>query len=144
MCETKDLLKRLEEKLFDYLYPYKKMYSSELFEFDVSSSEIFEIFGTYKNFYSSEPNECIILRMSINEENKQICISNIFIPEFMTHQGTGKKIISIVFQLAEQFGYELYLIEMVPSFYNKMIKRQALEVEGYSDVLKIVKETKLT
>lgn len=67
----------------------------------------------------------ILLRASILTDCKQIHIHNIFIPDFMKHKGIGKLIIRLIFEIASKYGYELFVVDMVQSFYKRLIKRNA-------------------
>lgn len=139
-----NLAKEIETELVCFLEPYKEIYNEELFEFTVLRSyDRFEINGKYKNEYdNSKLDDFIMLGMIISSKYKQVQIGNIFLPQFMKHNGIGKKMISKIFGLSEKYGYELYIVDMVDSFYNKMINRGALPCDHY-DAVKIVKETKL-
>lgn len=70
-------------------------------------------------------------------------IKNIFLPNFMKYKGIGKKLIYNLFLISEKENYELFIIEMVNSFYQKMIKRGALPCNNCNDAVQIVSETKL-
>ncbi|SJU48228.1 Uncharacterised protein [Clostridioides difficile] len=55
----------------------------------------------------------------------------------------GKNMISKIFVISEEYGYGLFLVDMVNSFYRGMINRGALPCDDCSDAVEIVKETKL-
>lgn len=70
-------------------------------------------------------------------------ISNIFLPDFMKYKGIGKKLIYNLFVISEKENSELFIIDMVNSFYQRMIKRGALPCDDCDDAVQIVSETKL-
>lgn len=83
-----------------------------------------------------------MLVVTINEEYKQISIPNIYIPETMEHKNIGKTLIYKIFNIAKENGYELFIIDMVPSFYRKLVNRGASRCEQ-EDVVKITENTRL-
>lgn len=82
-----------------------------------------------------------MLVLYINDNN-QIVIPNIYLPETMRKRGLGMKILELIFFIASQHGYELFIIDMVQSFYNKMLKKGALPVEEY-EAVQIINGTRL-
>lgn len=61
----------------------------------------------------------------------------------MKHKGIGKKLIYKIFMISEDVHYELFIVDMVNSFYQRMIKRGALPCNECDDAVQIVSETKL-
>ena len=61
----------------------------------------------------------------------------------MHHKAIGKQMIGILFRLAKQQGYDLFLVDMVNSFYRKMINQGALPCDECDDVVQIVDTTDL-
>lgn len=84
----------------------------------------------------------VLIRVFINEESRKMYISNINLPDFMRHQGIGRKLIKVVYKAATELRYELFITPMTKSFYESMRKRGALECEK-SHMLKIVDSTVL-
>lgn len=82
-----------------------------------------------------------MLVLYINDNN-QIVIPNIYLPETMRKMGLGMKMLELIFFIASQHAYELFIIDMVQSFYNKMLKKGALPVEEYEGV-QIINSTRL-
>lgn len=102
------------ENVIKILEPFKNKC-----EFDSSVSEnLIEVHGR-----GNATGGFILLRASILTDCKQIHIQNIFIPDFMKHKGIGKIIIRLIFEIASKYGYETFVVDMVQSFYNKLIKR---------------------
>ena len=61
----------------------------------------------------------------------------------MKHKGIGKKLIYKIFMISEDVHYGLFIVDMVNSFYQRMIKRGALPCNECDDAVQIVSETKL-
>ena len=88
----------------------------------------------------NELTKFLMLELYIRED-KQIIITNIFIPMIMRKKGFGMKILSIIFELAEKEDYALFISDMVQSFYNKMLQRNAIPIN--KETVRITNETKL-
>lgn len=82
----------------------------------------------------------LMLRLYIRDD-RQIVITNIFIPFIMRQKGFGMKILSIIFKLAKQENYALFISDMVQSFYNKMLQRNAIQID--EETVQIIDETEL-
>ena len=141
---------QIEKEIISYLEPIKDKYIEQRFEFEMmngwSSNDCYqiEVYGYHKDEYVPEKQTSfILLRLFVNYQYKQIQISNIFLPTFMRHNGYGKKLIYKIFMLSEKEKYELFIVDMVNSFYQRMIKRGALPCIDCDDAVQIVSETKL-
>ena len=88
----------------------------------------------------NELTKFLMLELYIRED-KQIIITNIFIPMIMRKKGFGMKILSIIFELAEKEDYALFISDMVQSFYNKMLQRNAIPIN--KETVRITNEAKL-
>jgi hypothetical protein len=56
---------------------------------------------------------------------KQMQIPTIMMPQSMAHERLGKRTIHALFQVAESCGYQLLVVNMVQSFYERLLKRGA-------------------
>lgn len=146
----KSICEQIKAELTAFLDLLKDNYVEECFAYDIEdgwyseNTYIFEVFGYYKNeIKPDEKTNFIMLRMYINCKFKQFQISNIFLPLFMRYNGIGKTIIHKIFLISEKEQYELYIVDMVNSFYNRMIARGALPCTNCNDAVKIVKNTNL-
>jgi len=83
----------------------------------------------------------IVLRIYFLHDGKEVQIPNIMIPSSLSHKGIGKKMISIIYDACKLFGYRLYIVQMVESFYNKLLKRGAVKID--EDSVEITDDTKL-
>lgn len=140
----------IEEEIINYLMPLKNEYVEQCLDIKLESGwndngeYIVEVWGYHKNEYKpEEKTEFILLRLYINHQYKQIYIANIFLPDFMKHKGIGKKLIYKIFMISEDVHYGLFIVDMVNSFYQRMIKRGALPRNECDDAVQIVSETKL-
>lgn len=140
----------IEKEISTFLEPYKKDYLDQHFDFQIGyfqsddNTYQLEIRGSHRHKYKpDEQASFVLLRLFIYSEWNQIQITNIFLPDFMRYNGIGKKIISKIFTISEQEQYSLFLVDMVNSFYNKMIKRGAIPCDNCDDAVQIIAETQL-
>ena len=140
----------IEKEICNYLSPFKDYYAEHCFDFEIKSdwwndnAYRVEVFGYHKDDYKpNEQTRFILLRLFIHHEYKQVQISNIFLPNFMRCSGIGKRLISKIFLVSGKAQYELFIVDMVPSFYKRMIARGALPCDECDDAVQIVSETKL-
>lgn len=91
---------------------------------------------------TSDPlTKTLVLRVLVSEEHKQVHIPNIFIPVEFHRQGIGFGLFKEILNITDAFEYELFIVDMTPSFYDRMIKRNA-QPAGY-DTVKIDNTTRL-
>ena len=140
----------IEKEICNYLSPFKDCYAEHRFDFEIESDWYndsayrVEVFGYHKDDYKpDEQTTFILLRLFIHHEYKQVQIGNIFLPDFMRYNGIGKKLISKIFLVSRKAQYELFIVDMVYSFYNRMIARGALPCDECDDAVQIVSETNL-
>lgn len=141
---------QMEKEISDYLSPFKDDYIDQRFEFTIfggwweDNVYKIEVTGYHKDYYKPDKQtHFVLLRLFILHECQQVHISNIFLPEFMKYRGLGKKLIYKVFQISEEAQYGLFIVDMVDSFYRKMIARGALPCNECDDAVQIVNGTKL-
>ena len=131
--------KILEEPLFKkYFDNFEMIKANKYFEiFDNTNIIHLEIRGQETE---DELKKFLMLKLYIRDD-KQIIITNIFIPMIMRKKGFGMKILSIIFELAEKEDYALFISDMVQSFYNKMLQKNAIQIN--EETVQITNETKL-
>lgn len=141
---------QIEKEILSYLEPFKDDYVEQRFGIKMvdgwNSDDVYEIevYGYHKNEYKPEKQtQFILIRLFINYKYQQIQISNIFLPDFMRYKGIGKKLIYEIFAISEKEHYGLFIVDMVYSFYQRMLKRGALPCDECDDVVQIIGETKL-
>ncbi len=136
----------IEETVSSYLHPFQEDYKDQAFDFSIDSYfNGVEVTGYYKNEYKpDETTLFVLLRLSILHDCKQVHISNIFLPRFMHHRAIGKHMIGNIFGISKQQEYDLFIVDMVNSFYCRMIGRGALPCIGCDDAVQIVDTTNLS
>lgn len=140
-------IKELKEKIASYLSPFKQTFSNNFFSYEMSDyflvNDVYqiEVMGKYgNNINNTTP--FILLRFQICLEFQEVHLSNIFLPNFMIYKGIGKTLIQNIFDIAKKHNYYLFIIDMVPSFYERMIKRGAVPFSD--DVVRITDQTRLS
>jgi len=95
-------------------------------------------------FRAAEPgniNQYLVLRLVFLYDSRQVQIPNILVTDKLRHTGTGKKMIKIIYELCKFYEYDLFIVDMVESFYNRMLKRGALRIDA--DTVQITDKTEL-
>lgn len=135
----------IEKNIVAFLEPFKSVYSQQGFDFQTDSClDSVEVTGYYKNEYDpTKLTPFVLLRLFILHDCSQIHISNIFLPKFMHHKAIGKHLIHNIFNLSKEENYDLFIVDMVDSFYFKMLNRGALPCNGCDDAVKIIDTTRL-
>jgi GNAT superfamily N-acetyltransferase len=91
--------------------------------------------------YQDEIESRTFIRVIVNREERIVAIPSIYLSPDMRHQGLGKKAISIIYDICKRLNYKLHLVQMVESFYMRMLNRGAEVVVPY-DTLEITDNTK--
>ncbi|MDD4969824.1 MAG: hypothetical protein PHT07_10395 [Paludibacter sp.] len=99
--------------------------------------EVLEIRGQESD---SELTSFKMLRVYI-PNNHEVVIPNIIMMGRMRKKGFGMKMIEIIYNLSTEHGYRLFIDEMVPSFYNKMLRKGAVPIND--EAVEIVENTQL-
>lgn len=148
----KAIADKIVKEIDEFLAEIKKDYVDERFNYEIDhffldedeNQYLVDVTGYYKNeFNESEQTNCVLLKFFISKEFEQIQITNIFLPRFMHHKGIGKELIKIIFKISQEVNYGLFLVDMVNSFYCRMINRGALPCVECDDAVQIVSATKL-
>lgn len=82
------------------------------------------------------------IRVVVHRQTRIVAISNIHLNPNNRYQGLGKKLISIIYDVCKRVNYKLHLVQMVESFYIRMLNRGAEVVVPY-DTLEINENTNL-
>lgn len=109
---------------------YEGLNSIEWLEVDVQETE-------------NELSKALILRLGISQSEKQLYLSNIFIPHIERNKGYGFGLINEIRNVAHVNGYELFIVDMVPSFYRRMISKGAIPVKEADDAVLVDEDTQL-
>lgn len=59
----------------------------------------------------------------------QVQIPNILIGKNLKNKGIGKNIISQLFAICQHYNYNLFIVDMVESFMERMLKRGAIQID---------------
>lgn len=145
------LLKKISNDLASFLAPLKQEYSKIGFDFSViepmnKTDELYiEFTGyNYDDYHQDEKQSCRFLVILCNDKEKQLHIPNIFLPKPMRHMGIGLKMIEIIHKACNEYDYQLFIVNMVDSFYNRMLKRGALRCDDCDDAVCVTDETDLS
>jgi len=111
-------------------------------DYDYSNSNYDGCIEIYRTSKEEKKERSILIRIVIDRDSKITSIPNIMIPFELNHYGIGKKIMFEIFKVIQKHNYKLYLVQMVESFYNRMVKRGAEIIVPY-DVVEITKKTDL-
>jgi predicted N-acetyltransferase YhbS len=87
--------------------------------------------------------ETLILNLEILHHDKQLHLHNIFIPTVERNKGYGFGLINEIRTVARENGYELFIVDMVPTFYQRMIAKGATPVNEVDDAVLVDEETDL-
>lgn len=133
---------KLNVEILESIIPFLRPYLDQFHEVDRLDLDVDEITiaGTVDEDSNSKTK---VLKVVISHENKQVYIPNIFMPQFMKHQGVGKELINLVYQVSKRNDYELFIVGLVPSFYERLVNRGAFVSEEY-DTVQITDTTDLT
>ena len=73
----------------------------------------------------SEQTRATLLRIAVDHKRKQVQISSIVMPTAMKGQGLGKMLIKAIYIPAKAHGYEVFITDMTPGFYQRLLRRGA-------------------
>lgn len=74
------------------------------------------------------------IRLLPYRDDRILYVTNILLPPQLRGKGLGLKLIKDIFNVCQRLGYRLRLTEMVESFYNRMVSRDALVIASYDEV----------
>jgi hypothetical protein len=121
--------------LDDYLNNY---YSLLYKHYAIRSKNLLEFFGKENE---KDISEFILIRICFLHNAREVHIPNICMAEKLKHKGIGKTMISLIFKICEQFEYRLFIVDIVDSFYTRMLRRGALRID--EDTVEIINNTDL-
>jgi predicted GNAT family acetyltransferase len=133
-------LNEIKELLAARITFYLEPHLQELHQYSIESSgSRVKVIGAIDDTTSGQ---YVLTRVFISQETRKMYICNTSLPDFMRHQGIGRKLIKIVYKVATELRYELFIIPMTPDFYQSMKQRGAAPCEK-PHLLKIVDSTML-
>jgi len=82
--------------------------------------------------YDDSPIQTLVLRVHFDHRSRQLKVTNILMPQGMQHQRLGKRTLGELYKVAEAHDYELLVVDMVASFYDRLVCRGAVVVDDHS------------
>jgi hypothetical protein len=82
-----------------------------------------------------------VLKVLFLHSDSQLQLTNILMPDALRWQRLGKRTIKSIFDAAHAAGYQLFLMDTVPGFHARLLKRHAQQID--EDTLLITPETNL-
>lgn len=130
-----NVVSEFEKAIFSKLNIYSE------FNFIVNEKHLnrLEIIGT-------DTNNKTVFRIILNIDNiepKEVQIPIIILLDKLRHNGIGKQIIYLIYNICKEYGYRLFIVDLVPSFYQSLVNRGAKIIELY-DAVEITDGTRLT
>lgn len=77
--------------------------------------------------YDENKSNYLVYELQFDHASQIVYIPTILVKEKLYHTGTGMKLIRSLFDICKKFNYDLYIVNMVESFYNRMVGRKALQ-----------------
>ncbi len=90
----------------------------------------------------SELTRTKVLTVAISEEDKEIQIPTFLMPTPLSGRKIGFRVLQEIFNIGMQYGYKLFIVDMVPSLHRKMVSLGAYEIDH--ETVQINPDTKLT
>jgi len=88
-----------------------------------------------------DANNIIRIVLLFINDSRQIHIPILFIPMNLRYHGNGKAMIQLIYRIGIKHKYDIFVVDMVESFYNKLIERGAIPVDA--DSVQIIHTTDL-
>jgi hypothetical protein len=73
--------------------------------------------------------QTLVLVVDFLHDCREVQIPNIMMPNAMKHQRLGKRLIKALFNTAHANSYQLLVVDLVPSFFDRLVKRGAQPVD---------------
>ena len=83
--------------------------------------------------YDDSPIQTLVLRVHFDHRSRQLKVTNILMPQGMQHQRLGKRTLGELYKVAEAHDYELLVVDMVASFYDRLVCRCLLYTSDAAD-----------
>lgn len=130
---------RIEDTIVDVIVDILTKNHGQDYSFEGFIQETIEIYAFSK---IDETEKCCILRIGVQNLYQQIYIPNVFMPSLLIHQGVGKKLIRIIFEIGQLYNYDVFVVQLTDSFKERLLRRGALKTSEF-DILQIVETTNL-
>ena len=91
------------------------------------------LFPVSKNVYCSQYEVSVtsFIRLVIDRDARIVKVTNILIPIGFHHHNYGKGLLALIYQQCKQLSYRLWLVDMVQSFYDRMVKRGSTDLSKH-------------
>lgn len=129
----------ITKEIMVYLDQLLTKQHSENYRYELRDDLGIEVYAFNKK---DETDRTWIIKIGINHKHKQVYIPNIFIPRGLKQLGLGKKMIHVTYLVANEFGYETFVVQLTDSFKDRLPRRGAAET-NVLDTLQIVETTNL-
>ena len=83
------------------------------------------------------------LRLCFNHEAREIHLPTIYLPTVLAHKNIGKSFIAQIFEFSEEIGYRFYIVNLVSTFYTRLVQRGA-EIIETEECVRITRKTNLS
>jgi len=93
-------------------------------------------------FSKKSEDKYLMIEIGIQNDFRQIYIPKIFTPALLQHNGVGKKLIRLIFEIGLLYGYHVFVVQLTDSFRARLLSRGAVETDQF-DTLQIVRSTRL-
>lgn len=130
-------MSKIESDIITYIEGFLTRHCSENYEYSVLESHAIEVYATSRR---DAKDRTLVFRVGVNHDHEQVYISNIFIPKDLQHNGIGKFLILMVFELGKIYSYDVFVVQLTDSFRERLLKRGAVETDTY-DTLYITQDT---
>ena len=140
----------IKNELVSLLTPLKKEFSKIGFDFEIDEEQCehngycLNFTGYYfDEYHKDSPTPFILLVVYVYDDFKQIQIPNIFLPASMHHHNIGLNMLNEIRKISNKYNYELFIVDMVNSFYHRMLRREAFPCTDCDDAVCIKTTTDL-
>ena len=130
----KDEIKRA---LATMLAPYHGIFHTLRLSDDMDS-RVIEVKGKSK---AEDQHGFLMLRVVVLDEAHQVLIPNIIKPQPLTERGFGRRLIATVYEVAKKGGYDVFIVDMVPGFYRRMLEWGAAAIDA--ETVQVTDSTRL-
>lgn len=133
LVSSQEVLEALLLRLDNYLEPYKDKVNG--YSTDIQDSELYICVNN---------NEQILIKVVYSEKNQQFYIPNIMVHKSMKHKGIGRGMIKQCLYFALSIKCELLVVDLVDSFHERLLKRNAIQSDNWPDAVFITLNTDLS
>jgi len=112
---------------------------SESYTYEGFINETIEIYAFSK---TKKDERYCILSAGVHNDFQQIYIPDIMMPPLLDHKGIGKKLIRLIYEIGQVYGYDVFVVQLTDNFKERLLKRGAITTDQF-DTLQIIETTNL-